>query len=114
LHSGTTIWTRATTITLPNPDPQSKERGKEVGWVKSNLMGKPLTVFLKSKLMGIGKFKIGATFIDHTTGEQKVLGMKGDWKTNAKLVIDDEVVAVVERDKITNSTVSDLHVPVQR
>jgi hypothetical protein len=58
--------------------------------------------------MGIGKFKIGANFIDHATGEQKVLGMKGDWKTNAKLVIDDEVVAVVERDKITSSTVSDL------
>jgi hypothetical protein len=69
---------------------------------------------LKNQLTGIGKFKIGATFIDHTTGEQKVLGMKRDWKTNAKLVIDDEVVAVVERDKITNSTVSDLHVPVQR
>jgi len=39
LHSGTTVWTRATTITLPHADPDSKERGKEVGWVKSNLMG---------------------------------------------------------------------------
>jgi len=32
------VWTRATTITLPNPG--SEERGKEVGWVKSNISGK--------------------------------------------------------------------------
>ena len=32
--------------------------------------------------------------------------MKGDWKTNAPLVIDDEVVAYVKIAKIMRSTVS--------
>jgi hypothetical protein len=32
--------------------------------------------------------------------------MKGDWKTNAKLVIDDEVVATSENHKMMSSSVS--------
>jgi hypothetical protein len=32
--------------------------------------------------------------------------MEGDWKTNAKLVIDDEVVAFANKEKLLSSTVS--------
>lgn len=31
--------------------------------------------------------------------------MKGDWKSNANLVIDDEIVAIVNKNKITKSEV---------
>lgn len=48
---------------------------------------------------------MGANFIDFS-GEERLLGMKGDWKANAELVIDDEVVAVVKKNKILTSKVS--------
>ena len=50
--------------------------------------------------------KIGARFVDFS-GEERILGMRGDWRTiSAKLVIDDEVVAVVQLKSSLSSTVS--------
>jgi len=51
------------------------------------------------------EFKIGAKFIDFS-GQERVLGMKGDWKINSKLVIDDEIVADIKTNKLMSSSVS--------
>lgn len=48
-------------------------------------------------------------FIDISSGQKRVLGVKGDWKHNATLVIDDDVVAAVEKNSVMKSEVR--HIP---
>lgn len=38
-------------------------------------------------------------FVDASTGQRRILGVKGDWKRNATLEIEGEVVAAVEKNK---------------
>jgi hypothetical protein len=104
------MWTRETKVTNPE--------GTEVAWASPKGACKPLPTLTGSpdariEIMSetdldVVSYGLAMEFIDISTGQKRLLGVKGDWKRNATLVVDDEVVAAVEKHSVLRSGVRTL------